>query len=128
MSEFTDAFKAITLREFLLEPRLTGSREWAFGALRVAASKHDDWARHHHVYGLIHGVFGDFDEALPELERTRAAEPGEEVRARIAEAVELCRAALASPRAGRKGEGFLEKAMPVLPEVVRLSSCQREPG
>jgi hypothetical protein len=32
---------------------VTGSREWAFGALRVAASKHDDWARHRHLYGMI---------------------------------------------------------------------------
>jgi hypothetical protein len=54
---------------------VTGSREWAFGALRVAASKRDDWARHHHLYGLIHGVSGDYDKALPELERGRAAEP-----------------------------------------------------
>lgn len=96
---------------------VTGSREWAFGALRVAASKHDDWARHHHVYGLVHGVFGDYDKALPELERAHAAEPMGDVRARVAEAVELCRAAMASPQAGRKGEGLL---VPMLPEVVRL--------
>jgi hypothetical protein len=99
---------------------VTGSREWAFGALRVAASKHDDWARHHHLYGLIHGVFGDYDKALPELERARAAEPMEDVRARIGETVELCRAAPFSPAVGSAGGGLLERAVPMLPEVVRL--------
>lgn len=99
---------------------VTGSHEWAFGALRAAAGKHDDWARHHHVYGLIHGIFGDFDKALPELERARAAEPMEDVRDRIGEAVGLCRAALASPPAAAGNERLLKKVLPSLPEVVRL--------
>jgi len=95
---------------------VTGSREWAFGALRVAASKHDDWARHHHIYGLIHGDFSDFGKALLELERARVTEPHEDVRVRISEAVELCRAALSSP-ATKAGTGLLGS---LLPEVVRL--------
>jgi hypothetical protein len=35
---------------------IQGLWEWAYGALRVAAHKNDNWARHHHIYGLIHGV------------------------------------------------------------------------
>jgi hypothetical protein len=112
---------------------VTGSREWAFGALRVAASKHDDWARHHHLYGLIHGAFGDYDKALPELERARAAEPLDDVRARIGEAGELCRAALSSPTVSGAGGGMLERGCPELPEVVRLlleliGAAEREEG
>jgi hypothetical protein len=97
----------------------TGSRERAFGALRVAASKRDDWARHHHLFGLTHGVSGDYDEALPELERARAAEPMEDVRVRIGEAVELCQAARSSPSTGKTGAGPTSLP-PHLAEVVRL--------
>jgi hypothetical protein len=97
---------------------VTGSREWAFGALRVAASKRDDWARHH-LYGLIHGVSGDYNKALPELERARASEPMADVWARIGEAVELCQAARSSPSTGKTGAGPTSPP-PHLPEVVRL--------
>jgi hypothetical protein len=86
----------------------------------VAASKHDDWARHHHIYGLIHGAFGDYDKALPELERAGAAEPMEDVRARIGEVIDLCRAAMPSPAVGSAGGGLIGKTVPLLPEVVRL--------
>jgi hypothetical protein len=98
---------------------VTGSREWAFGALRVAASKHDYWARHHHLYGLTHGVSGDYNKALPELERARASEPMGDVRVRIGEAVELCQAARSSPSTGKTGAGPTSPP-PHLPEVVRL--------
>lgn len=86
----------------------------------MAASKHDDWAWHHHLYGLIHEASGDYDKALPELERARAAEPMEDVRVRIGEAVELCRAALSARAVDGQGGGMLERLVPMLPEVVRL--------
>jgi len=72
-----------------------GSWEWAFGALRAAAHKNDAWARHHHIYGLIHGAKGDFATALPELERAEAEEPYPDPRRRIAEAIDLARSGAA---------------------------------
>ncbi|MBD2772683.1 hypothetical protein [Iningainema tapete] len=65
---------------------IQGSYDWAFGALRVAASKNDNWARHHHLYGLIHGAKGDNERALFELEKALAAEPYAEPRKRIEQA------------------------------------------
>jgi hypothetical protein len=99
---------------------VTGSREWAFGALRVAASKHDDWARHHPIYGLIHGVHGDYDKALPELERARAAEPIEDVGGSIGEAVEICWLALEVPAGKALNSGLMTTLLPRLPEAVKL--------
>jgi hypothetical protein len=98
---------------------VTGSREWAFGALRVAASKHDDWARHPQLYGLTHDVSSDHNKALPELEKGQAAEPMADVRSRIGEAVELCQATRSSPSTGKTGAGPTSLP-PHLPEVVRL--------
>jgi hypothetical protein len=74
---------------------IQGSWEWAFGALRAAAHKNDNWARHHHIYGLIHGAKGNCGEAIPELERAASAEPYPEPQRRILEAVELARSAAA---------------------------------
>jgi hypothetical protein len=99
---------------------VTGSREWAFGALRVTASKHDDWARHHPISGLIHGVYGDYAKALPELERARPAEPIEDVRGRIGAAVELCWIALEVPAGKARDSGLLPTMLARLPQTVRL--------
>ncbi len=60
-----------------------GSHDYAFGALRFAANINDDWARHHHIYGLIHGVNGNYNEARYELERALGAEPYHETQLRI---------------------------------------------
>jgi hypothetical protein len=75
---------------------IQGSWEWAFGALRAAAHKNDSWARHHHIYGLIHGARGDFVTALRELERAATTEPYPEPRERIAEAIQLARSGAAT--------------------------------
>jgi hypothetical protein len=68
---------------------INGSHEWAFGALRIAASQHDDWSRHHHIYGLIHGVEGNNERAVVELRLAERAEPYEDGRRRLAEAIAL---------------------------------------
>lgn len=70
-----------------------GSYEWAFYPLQVAASKNDDWARHHHIYGLIHRANGNFDRALFELGKANHAEPLPDVRIRITEAIALAQSA-----------------------------------
>lgn len=94
---------------------ITGSREWAFGALRIAASKHDDWARHHHIYGLLHGAAGDYGRSLFEFGLALVAEPHAGVRSRIGEAMALARTAEAVPAAGAWASLWA-----ALPEVVRL--------
>ncbi len=68
---------------------INGSHEWAFEALRIAASQHDDWSRHHHIYGLIHGAEGNNERALVELRLAERAEPYEDGRRRIADAIAL---------------------------------------
>jgi hypothetical protein len=68
---------------------ITNAPEWAFGALRKAASRNDSWARHHHIYGLIHGERGDFERAAFELGKALGVEPYQDVRARIEEAMHL---------------------------------------
>lgn len=60
-----------------------------FEALRAAAEKRDDWARHHFVYGLFHALDGNDERALWELEMALAREPYEEGRARIRAAIDL---------------------------------------
>lgn len=57
----------------------------------VAASKNDSWARHHHLYGLIHGAMGRDDRAAWELERAAGAESHDAAKARIFEALALVR-------------------------------------
>lgn len=64
---------------------LQGEHERAFGALRGAAARHEEWARHHHVYGLIHAVCGDVERARYELEFALQAEPVPAARTRIVE-------------------------------------------
>jgi hypothetical protein len=100
---------------------VTGSHEWAFGALRKAASKRDDWARHHHIYGLIHGMTGTHERCLFELEKARSAEPHEDVRTRIAEATELCRAAQTALTQEVAAPGVLATLLSHLPEAIRLT-------
>jgi hypothetical protein len=46
--------------------RCASARGWSASAAKVrrssraiAASVNDDWARHHHVHGLVHGAEGD---------------------------------------------------------------------
>ncbi len=59
-----------------------GSVGHAFSALRAAAGKHDGWARHHFLYGLLLGA-ENADRARWELGLALAAEPYEEGRAHI---------------------------------------------
>jgi hypothetical protein len=73
---------------------IQGSWEWAYGALRAAAHKNDNWPRHHHIYGLVHGATGNFAIALPELERAATTESYREQRERIMEAIDLARSGL----------------------------------
>jgi tetratricopeptide (TPR) repeat protein len=72
-----------------------GSFEWAFGALRGAASRNDTWSRHHHLYGLIHGAKGDFRRAMEELDRALATEPYLDARNRIQEARDIAQSPMA---------------------------------
>lgn len=60
-----------------------GSHGHVFSALRAAASKHDDWARHHYLYGLILGLGGNGERARWELGMALQFEPYEEGRVRI---------------------------------------------
>lgn len=77
---------------FALGLAVRGEYELAFEALRRAGHVHDDWARHHHLYGLIHGARGDYSRALFELGLARDAEPFATTRGRIAEAIEEAQA------------------------------------
>jgi hypothetical protein len=61
----------------------------AFGALRVAASVNNDWSRHHHIYGLIHGAKNSLKEAEYELQCAFSVEPFFEARCRIEHALSL---------------------------------------
>lgn len=70
---------------------ITNSYEWAFGALRNAATRNDGWARHHHIYGLLHGERGDFERAVFELAKALDAESYADTRGRIEEAAQLAR-------------------------------------
>ena len=60
-----------------------GNMSHAFGALRIAASVNDNFARHHHIYGLIHAAEGRFDQARQELQQAKLNEPNEDTRQRI---------------------------------------------
>ena len=66
-----------------------GSHGHVFSALRAAASKHDDWARHHYLYGLILGVGGNTERACWELGIALQFEPYEEGRIRIRWALDI---------------------------------------
>ncbi|MBA2664334.1 MAG: hypothetical protein H0U74_18735 [Bradymonadaceae bacterium] len=58
--------------------------------LRGAASVNGKWARHHHIYGLIHGVNEKYEKARFELNMAAKYEPFEDARRRIGQARELC--------------------------------------
>jgi hypothetical protein len=101
---------------------INGSHEWAFGALQIAASKHDDWSRHHHIYGLIHGVEGNLERSGFELGLAEKAEPHDDVRRRIAEAIALGnteRYGVLSPLPAKK-DFLCETAIDHLPDIIRL--------
>jgi hypothetical protein len=66
-----------------------GSHGHVFSALRAAASKHDDWARHHYLYGLILGLGGSGERARWELGMALQLEPYEEGRVRIRWALDI---------------------------------------
>ena len=68
---------------------VVGMRTHVFAALRAAAQKRDDWARHHFVYGLLHGLEDNRDRALWELNMALAREPYQEGRERIQAAIAL---------------------------------------
>jgi hypothetical protein len=71
-----------------------GSHGHVFSALRAAASKHDDWARHHYLYGLILGIGGNGERARWELGMALQFEPYEEGRVRIRAALDILDARL----------------------------------
>ena len=60
-----------------------------FGALRAAAAKRDDWAHHHLIYGLMHGIAGNRERAVWELSMALQHEPYEDMRIRIRAAIDL---------------------------------------
>jgi hypothetical protein len=60
-----------------------GSHSHVFSALRAAANKHDEWARHHYLYGLILGIGGNAERARWELRMALRYEPYDEGRSRI---------------------------------------------
>ena len=66
-----------------------GSLGHVFSALRAAASKNDQFARHHYLYGLILGLQGDVDRARWELGMALQHEPYEEGRSRIRMAMDV---------------------------------------
>jgi hypothetical protein len=66
-----------------------GSHGHVFSALRAAAAKNDQFARHHYLYGLILGLQGDIDRARWELGMALQHEPYEEGRTRIRLAMDI---------------------------------------
>ncbi|PTY04142.1 hypothetical protein DB346_04950 [Verrucomicrobia bacterium LW23] len=66
---------------------MQGKHENAFASLRTASQVNDGWARHHHLYGLIHGVRGDREKAAFELGMAQAREPFPAARKRIEDAL-----------------------------------------
>lgn len=66
-----------------------GMEPHVFAALRAAAAKHDEWARHHYLYGLLLGMGGDADRAMWELGMALSREPYEDGRIRVRQAMEL---------------------------------------
>ncbi|HSI83329.1 MAG: tetratricopeptide repeat protein [Candidatus Methylacidiphilales bacterium] len=65
---------------------MQGKYEQAFASLRTASQVNDGWARHHHLYGLIHGVRGDLEKARFELGLAQTREPFPAARKRIEDA------------------------------------------
>lgn len=61
----------------------------AFAALRAAARKKPQWARHHYLYGILAGLMGNHARAVRELERALEQEPYEDAKQRVRAAIEL---------------------------------------
>ncbi len=68
---------------------VTGMHAHAFAALRAAARKKPQWARHHYLYGVLAGLMGNHARAVRELERALEQEPYEDARQRVRAAIEL---------------------------------------
>lgn len=62
---------------------VVGREGQAFSALRAAAAKNDQYARHHFIYGLLLGLSGNRDRACWELNIALKYEPYETGRDRI---------------------------------------------
>ena len=60
-----------------------------YSALRAATAKHEQWARHHYLYGLLLGIQEARDRACWEMGMALKYEPFEEGKARIQRAYEL---------------------------------------
>jgi tetratricopeptide (TPR) repeat protein len=67
----------------------SGMHAHAFAALRAAARKRPQWARHHYLYGILAGLTGNHDRAVRELERALEQEPYEDAKQRVRAAIEL---------------------------------------
>lgn len=61
----------------------------AFAALRAAAVKKPEWARHHYLYGLLTGLMGNHVRAIRELNFALEREPYDDARQRIRAAIAL---------------------------------------
>ena len=68
---------------------VAGKYPHAYAALRCAASRDDDWAKHHLIYGLVLGLQGQHNRALWELGLALTREPYEEGRETIRLAMEV---------------------------------------
>ena len=69
---------------------VVGKPSRAIKPLLVAASVNDNWARHHHNFGLIQGLENNLEEAQFELHLALEREPYEDARMRIQEAQRIC--------------------------------------
>ncbi len=101
---------------------ITNSYGFAFTVLRHAAWKNDDWARHHHIYGLIHGIQGNYQQAQFELKKAESAEPYRDARQRIWEAASLAeKAGQTPPEPASSLRDWVSTVLGELPELLRLT-------
>ena len=68
----------------------------AYAALRAAARKKPEWARHHYLYGVLQAMSGDFPRAMRALDTALQREPYEDARQRVRAAMAL----IEGPRMG----------------------------
>ena len=68
---------------------VAGLHAHAMAALRTAAAKHGDWARHHYLLGLMLGQEEPTERALEELHRALQHEPYEDGRIRVRRAIDV---------------------------------------
>ena len=76
---------------------VTGMMSHAFAALRAAARKKPQWARHHYLYGILTGIAGNDERAVREFERALEREPYEDARRRVRTAIDLLEPEKSSP-------------------------------